>query len=99
MTFYIEPDCNETVAKLPGVHGAVLARAERARAKAAATLARHKGNGDDRNRSPNHSRITVTNDAGYPDVFLNLEDPDGGAIYIEFGARGWHGTRAITGAW
>lgn len=93
MAIFIESDCNDTVAHLEGVHQAVLEKAHEGAARATATLDSHKGK-KNRNNSKRHSHITV--DDLDPDALVSLVDPDGGAIYIEFGARSWHGTRALS---
>jgi hypothetical protein len=93
MTVFIEADCNDTVAHLSGVHIAVIRTAHEGAARATATLDSHK-NRPNRNKSKRHSRIEVTD---LPvDALVSLVDPDGGAQFIEFGARGWHGTRALS---
>lgn len=87
-------DCNSTVAHLEGVSNAVHRRALQAQAVARAKLTARRDTGA--------SYIDVTR--GSTDSFLNLNDPGGGAMAIEFGRSGTRGrgaspgVHAITGA-
>ena len=73
-------DCNETVAHLAGVIGAVRATAQAGGARAEALLAAHRVEG--------HARITVS--SGDVDSFVSLDDTRGqrAAAAIEFGRSG-----------
>lgn len=89
-------DCNSTVAHLRGVRNAVKDKADEGAAKAKSTLARRRDTGA--------SYIDVT-PGDKLDYFLNLNDPNGGAMSIEFGRTGSRGKGgpsqgvfAITGA-
>jgi hypothetical protein len=91
----IYPDCNKDVAHLGGVVNAVYARALVAEGVARAKLSARRDTGA--------SYINVTR--GDVDSFLNLNDPGGGALQIEFGRTGamgkggaFQGVFAITGA-
>lgn len=87
------------IAHLPEVKAELRLNAYKGGAKAKAILARHKPSGGP---SP-HSRITVTK-GNKLDWFVNLDDPDGAAMSIEFGRSGGpggvatQGVHAITGA-
>lgn len=79
-TVHINADCNSVVAHLPGVIGAVAAKAAEGAARASAILAGHHHEG--------LTEITVTH--GAVDSFVNLVDRSGGkanpaAAAIEFG--------------
>jgi hypothetical protein len=91
-TVRINSDCNSVVAHLPGVIGAVAAKAAEGAARAEAILASHHRTGA--------THITVTH--GTVDSFVNLVDPGGAAAAIEFGHTSKHGAvqgiHAITGA-
>lgn len=98
MAVIIYDDCNDTVAHLPGVHAAVVARARQAEGVAQARLASHKP-GLDRIIGPTYVDVTT----GDVDAFLNLNDPGGAAAAIEFGRSGgpsgpMDGLHIITGA-
>lgn len=90
----VYPDCNDTVAHLDGVVGAVYAKAQEGAAKAQSILALHHHTGN--------AHIDVTR--GDVDSFVNLNDPGGNAMAIEFGRAGTRGrgtsqgVHAITGA-
>lgn len=94
MAVFIEPDCNDTVAHLAGVVAAVHAKALEGEGKAKGILAARRDTGA--------SYIDVTQ--GDTDSFLNLNDPGGNAMAIEFGRSGARGRGtsqgvfAITGA-
>lgn len=76
----VYPRCNDIVAHLGGVIGAVNDTAKQGAARAEAILARHRYQG--------HSRITVTR--GDVDSFVNLDDTRGAhaAAAIEYGRSG-----------
>lgn len=80
MTVVIYPNCNDIVAHLPGVIGAVRAEARSGAGRARAKLAAHRAEG--------HARITVT--SGDVDSFVNLDDTRGdvAAAAIEYGRSG-----------
>lgn len=92
MAVIIYKDCNETVAHLPGVIGAVYATAQEGGARARAILQAHRHTGA--------SSIEVSQ--GDVDSFVSLVDPN--AISIEFGRVGTmgrgtsQGVHAVTGA-
>lgn len=71
---------NEVVSHLPGVRGAVRAKAKEGAGRARGVLAAHRYQG--------HSRITIT--YGSVDAFVNLDDTRGqrAAAAIEFGRSG-----------
>lgn len=79
MAVVIYPDCNKTVAHLPGVIAAVYAKAQEGGVTARAILASHRHTGA--------SSIEVTQ--GDVDSFVSLVDPN--AISIEFGRVGTMG--------
>lgn len=81
MAVVIYPSCDETVAHLPGVRLAVSAKAEEGAARARAILGAHRKTGK--------SSIDVTH--GELDSFVNLNDPGGDAMSIEFGRTGARG--------
>lgn len=93
MAVEIDPECDDRVAHLPGVHRAVVARARAAEGGAAARLAAHKP-GQDAYIGPSYVDVTE----GDVDAFLNLNDPGGAAAAIEFGRPGMQGLHIITGA-
>lgn len=74
---------NHVVSHIPGVRGAVRAKAREGAGRARAVLAAHRYQG--------HSRITVT--TGSVDAFVNLDDTRGqrAAAAIEFGRSGGRG--------
>lgn len=74
-TVHINSDCNSVVAHLPGVIGAVAAKAAEGAGRAEGVLAGHHRTGA--------THITVTH--GITDSFVNLVDPGGAAAAIEFG--------------
>lgn len=78
MAVFIEPDCNDTVAHLPGVRRALKKQANRIAAHAELELASHRHEG--------HAEITVTR-GDKVDYFVNLDDTRGdrAAAAIEFG--------------
>lgn len=95
---HINANCNEVVAHLPGVIGAVAAKAQEGAGRAEAILARHQPG---KQPGSGGSHITVTH--GSVDSFVNLIDPGGAAVNIEFGRSGgrggaMQGIRAISGA-
>jgi hypothetical protein len=77
---WVDPRCDEIVAHLPGVIGAVHDTAKAGGARAEAILAAHRAEG--------HSRITVTR--GSVDSFVSLDDTRGdhAAAAIEYGRSG-----------
>ena len=74
---FVEPDCNDTVAHLPGVRRALKKEANRIEAMASGVLSQHRQEG--------HARITVTK--GKLDYYVNLDDTRGdkAAAAIEYG--------------
>jgi len=76
----VNPRCNDIVAHLRGVIGAVHDTAKEGAARAEAVLAAHHHEG--------HARITVTR--GSVDSFVNLDDTRGdrAAAAIEYGRSG-----------
>lgn len=100
----LDEDIADTVAHLKGVKAAVRAEAHSGAARASAKLATHKGKYN-KGGSGQHSKITVKR-GDLLDWFVALEDPDGGALAIEFGRSGAmgrggpsDGVHAVTGAW
>lgn len=97
MAVEIYEECNDTVAHLGGVKNAIRAKLEQAESRAKAILgAKPSG------RTARHSSIGSY--MGDTDGHLYLEDPDGGALAIEFGRTGamgkggpTQGVHAITG--
>lgn len=89
MAVTINPRCNDIVAHLHGVTGAVHDTAQEGADRAEAVLAAHRYQG--------HSRITVTR--GDVDSFVNLDDTRGehAAAAIEYGRSGGAGGRATQG--
>lgn|SRR5690606_15238434 len=88
---WVDPRCDEIIAHLPGVIGAVHDTAQQGARRAEAILRsrRHEG----------HSRITVTR--GTVDSFVNLNDERGdhAAGVIEYGRSGGkHGPTLGVGA-
>jgi hypothetical protein len=77
---FVRSDCDELVAHLQGVIGAVHDTAEAGGSRAEAILAAHRAEG--------HSRITVTR--GSVDSFVSLDDTRGdrAAAAIEYGRSG-----------
>lgn len=81
MAVEIYPNCNELIAHIEGVGAYVNVVAQRGAAKARSILARHRDTGA--------SYIDVSR--GDTDSFINLNDPGGNALAIEFGRTGTMG--------
>ena len=83
MAVYVDPNCDDIVAHLPGVKAEVYATAAEGQARAQAILDAHRYTGA--------SRITLTH--GSLDAFVSLDDTRGdhAAAAIEYGRSGGRG--------